>query len=59
MKMYIAKCFFGNKVIKFRTQAHSTEGLEPTANAIAMTLTGRIPDKVEFTLCPIQRAVQA
>lgn len=54
MKMYIAKCFFGNKVIKFRTQAHSIEGLEPTANAIAMTLTGRIPDRVEFTLCPIQ-----
>ena len=27
MKMYIAKCFFGNKVIKFRTQAYSTEGL--------------------------------
>lgn len=57
MKMYIAKCFFGNgnKVIKFRTQAYSTEGLEPTANAIAMTLTGRIPDRVEFDLCPIQR----
>lgn len=54
MKMYIAKCFFGNKVIKFRTQAYSTEGLEPTANAIAMALTGRIPDKVEFVACPVQ-----
>ena len=41
MKMYIAKCFFGNKVIKFRTQAYSTEGLEPTANAIAMAHSGQ------------------
>lgn len=55
MKMYIAKCFFGNKVIKFRTQAYSTKGLESTANAIAMTLTGHIPDRIEFVLCPIQR----
>lgn len=55
MKMYIANCFFGNKVIKFRTQADNTEGLEPTANAIAMTLTGRIPDRIEFVLCPVQR----
>lgn len=55
MKMYIAKCFFGDRVIKFRTQAYSTEGLEPTVNAIAITLTGRIPDRVEFALCPIQR----
>ena len=55
MKMYIAKCFFGNKVIKCRTQAHSIEGLEPTANAIAMTFTGRIPDRIEFVLCPVQR----
>lgn len=60
MKMYIVKCHFkGGRVIKFRTQAYNTEGLEPTANAIAMTLTGRIPDKVEFCLCPIQRAAQA
>ena len=56
MKWYIAKCYFnGGRVIKFRTQAYSTEGLEPTANAIAMTFTGRIPEKVEFVLCPIQR----
>ena len=55
MKMYIAKCFFGNKVIKFRTQAHSTEGLEPTANAMIIGFTHRIPEKVEFCLCPIQR----
>lgn len=56
MKWYIAKCYFnGGRIIKFRTQAYNTEGLEPTANAIAMTLTGRIPDRIEFDLCPIQR----
>lgn len=33
---------------------HTAEGLEPTANAIAMTLTGRIPDRVEFVACPVQ-----
>ena len=55
MKMYIAKCFFVFFLIKFRTQAHSTEGLKPTVNAIAMTLTGRIPDRIEFVLCPVQR----
>lgn len=56
MKWYIAKCYFnGGGVLKFRTQAHSTEGLKPTVNAIVMTFTGRVPDRVEFALCPIQR----
>ena len=55
MKLYIAKCYYsGGMVVKFRTQACDTIGLEPLAAAIAYGLTGRAPLWVDFDLCPIQ-----
>ena len=55
MKMYIVKCHFtGGRVIKFRAQACDMKELGEIANAMIIGFTHRIPEKVEFCLCPIQ-----
>lgn len=56
MKMYIVKCHFeGGRVVKFRAQACDLKELGEIANAMITWLTRRVPEKVEFCLCPVQR----
>ena len=55
MKWNICTAFFkGGKKVKFRVQANDIRGLEATAAAMVISMTNRIPEKVEITECPVQ-----